>query len=164
MKITRRQLRRIIKEELSRVLLNEEDKIRLSKDFEDAVIEDAAVGSVLIFRGAPQFKKESDGWHGLAAYSEEDLLGMMQKPDEVTAKLNAWRNHGTWESAPNDPVRIPKRMIKPENVAGKDSIDFKRAPEEGMWIEVGATGDRDIIAWLRQIADGGGAMHLFYIE
>jgi len=49
-------------------------------------------------------------------------------------------------------------------VAGKDSIDFKRAPEEGMWIEVGATGDSDIIAWLRQISDGGGAMHLFYIE
>jgi hypothetical protein len=159
MRVTRKQLRRIIQEEVKRVLNEDDHEVYLTEDDLEQQIASASVGSI-IMTGNPManpkkwWKKESDGWHSMFDFSENDLLSMFKKPSEGAALLNSWRDHGDWSSAPNEPINIPAEMLKPEATAGSDSLDFKRSSKEGRWIEAGAIGDADLIEWITAALGG----------
>jgi len=154
MKITRRQLRRIIKEDLRRALLKED--VDITSDNLSQTVEDAPEGSMITYsRGFGEqdmFYRMPDGWTSQLLLSKDDVLAAVlpEFKEEIESQMDS-----------NTRIEIPRAKVDSDLAPGSDDLSFaKSAKSTDHWVEVGEGSTEDIIPAVEYYLNAGLKVYL----
>jgi len=152
MNITRRQLERIIKEELSR--LNED--VDITSDNLSQTVEDAPEGSMITYsRG---FGEQDMYYRMPAGWTSQSLLS---KSDVLAAVLPKFREEIESQMDSSTRIEIPREKVDPDLAPGSDDLSFaKSAKSTDHWVEVGEASTEDIIPVVEHYLNAGLKVYL----